>query len=229
MIILGDDRIPEIAKENLARLGTFVPFLTTGITYEAISGHPDLFFCQGGDRLVVAPNTPEKQLQILKQYKISFETGKLPVGKSYPETARYNAVVSDDFLIHNTHITDESLKNVFSSKRSIHVNQAYTRCSLVPLKNGRFLTSDGGIFKTLQSKNIELDYFSPQGILLPGFDHGFLGGALGLFEDKAYLLGQLKSYPDGSGLGEALDKAGYEVIELYPGPFFDGGSLLLFP
>ncbi len=228
MFILGDARIPDVAKENLSKLGTYVPFLTTGITYEAISGHPDIFFCQGVDLLVAAPNTPAKYLQLLKQHNISFVKGTLPVGQKYPETARYNASVSNDFLIHNTQVTDEILKQVFSSKKTIHVNQAYTRCSLVPLKNGRFITSDLGIFKTLISNGIDVDYFSPEGIILPGFDHGFLGGTLGLFEDKAYLLGQLKSYSKGNRLGEILSKAGYEIIELYPNPLFDGGSLFFF-
>ena len=228
MLILGDARIPEAAKENLSKLGTYVPFLTTGITYETISGHPDIFFCQGGDFLIAAPNTPGKYLKILKQHNIPFVKGVLPVGHKYPETAHYNASVSDDYLIHNIHISDENLKQVFSSKKNIHVNQAYTRCSLVPLKNGRFITSDKGIFNTLISNNVEVDCFSPEGILLPGFDHGFLGGTMGLFEDKIYLLGQLKSYPEGSRLGEILNGAGYEIVELYPGPLFDGGSLFFF-
>ena len=229
MLILGDARIPEAAKENLSKLGTYVPFLTTGITYDAISGHPDIFFCRGGDLLVVAPNTPDKYLQILKQHNIPFEKGTLPVGQKYPETARYNASVSDNYLLHNIHISDESLKRVFTNRMRIFVDQGYARCSVLPMKDNQFITSDQGIWKMLHPKRIEIDYFSPEGILLPGFDHGFLGGTMGLFEDKAYLLGQLKSYPEGDGLGKALNKAGYEVVELYPGPLFDGGSLLIFP
>jgi hypothetical protein len=229
MLFLGDARIPEAAKENLARLGTFVPFQSSGITYEAISGHPDLFFCYSGDHLVVAPNTPSKYFELLKQHGISFEKGTLPVGRKYPETARYNATVSEDYLIHNIHVSDESLKRVFHDRMRVFISQGYARCSLVPLKNGSFITSDRGIFQTLKNSDIRMDYFPPQGILLPGFKHGFLGGSMGLFEDKAYLLGELKSYPEGAGLRDVLNKTGYEIVELYPGPLFDGGSLLIFP
>lgn len=231
MLILGDARIPEQAKKNLLKLGFYIPFLTTGVTYEAISGHPDIFFCRGDGPVIVAPNLPEDYLTILKKYNVSFTIGHRPVGNKYPETARYNAVVTGDLLIHNERISDESLKKYFAAQKSIHVNQAYTRCNLIPLRNGQFITSDEGIFKILESNTIDVEYFSPEGILLPGFDHGFLGGTmgLGLFNEKIYLLGQLKSYPEGDRLGALLNRAGYETVELYPGPLFDGGSLLFFP
>lgn len=229
MLFVGDARIPEAAREDLSRRGTFVPFQTAGITYETISGHPDIFFCRSGELLVAAPNTPEKYLQVLRQYHISFEKGSLPVGKKYPETARYNASVSDDFLIHNIHISDERLKRVFASRMRIFVSQGYARCSVLPLKNGSFVTSDKGIWKILKNSGIKTYYFRPQGILLPGFPHGFLGGTMGLSGDRAYLLGQLKFYLEGDGLREVLTDAGYEIVELYPGPLFDGGSLLIFP
>ena len=231
MLILGDARIPEQAKQSLFKLGTYIPILTSGITYEAISGHPDIFFCLVDKQLVVAPNIPKDYLMILKKYNVSFSMGSLPVGEKYPETARYNAVVTKDFLIHNESVSDENLKHFFAEKKSIHVNQAYTRCNLIPLRNGKFITSDEGIFKALKSNGEEVEYFSPEGILLPGFDHGFLGGAMGigLFDEKVFLLGELKSYPEGERLRASLSQAGYEIIELYSGPLFDGGSLLMIP
>lgn len=231
MLILGDARIPGQAKENLFKLGTYIPILTSGITYEAISGHPDIFFCLIDRQLVVAPNIPKDYLVILKKYNVSFTMGSFPVGNTYPETARYNAVVTGDLLIHNEDVTDESLKQLFAEKKFIHVNQAYTRCNLIPLRNGKFITSDEGISKTLKSNGIDVEYFSPEGIVLPGFDHGFLGGTLGmgLFDEKIFLLGQLKFYPEGDRLGDTLSEAGYEIIELYSGPLFDGGCLLILP
>jgi len=229
MFILGDARIPDVAKENLARLGTFVPFLTTGVTYESISGHPDIFFCHGDEALVVAPNTPEKYLKILKLQNISFVKGSLPLGKTYPETARYNAVVTDDVLIHNQKYTDPVVKMLAVEKQQIHVGQAYTRCSLLPLSLKRFITSDEGIYKTLLQQDIDVHYFSPQGILLPGFQHGLLGGCCGVFENRIFIIGQLAAYPEGKRLSSLLTGWGYEIVELYEGPLFDGGSLLFFP
>lgn len=229
MFIIGDTRIPEVAKENLSKWGTFVPFQSAGITYKGISGHPDVFFCRGEGKMVLAPNTPSKYCLLLIRNNIHFYPGNLPVGGAYPETARYNAVVSDDFLIHHKLFTDERVKTIFSFKEFIHVNQAYTRCSLLPLRDNRFITSDKGIYTTLQEEKLRVEYFSPKGIRLPGFGHGFIGGAIGLWEDKAFILGRLKAFPEGERLRKVFQGVGYEICELYDGPLFDGGSLIFLP
>ena len=59
MFIIADNRIPPQAKEKLSEYGEIINFSTKGITYEAISGHPDIFFCQVNNKLIVAPNLPD--------------------------------------------------------------------------------------------------------------------------------------------------------------------------
>jgi len=225
MLIIGDARLPAEAIANLSAFGTFVPFATRGITYDAVSGHPDLFFCQYQQQIVVAPNVPEQYLTMLQDHDISFVKGKLPVGKSYPQTSLYNAVVTDNFLIHNAKHTDLSLKETFAKKEFIHVNQGYTRCNLLVLNDELFITSDNGIFNQLQKRHLNVHYFSPGDILLPGFEHGFLGGCLGVFENLIFVAGSLSRFPEGKKLSTMLESRHYEIIELYDGPLYDGGSL----
>ncbi len=225
MRIIGDARLPVPAIENLSAFGTFVPFATRGITYDAVFGHPDLFFCHYQQQLIVAPNLPESYFTLLKNWNIPFVKGKVPVGKLYPQTARYNTVVTDKFLIHNTKCADVSLKETFVRKDFIHVNQGYTRCNLLALNNDLFITSDKGIFKQLQKRRLEVHYFSPKGILLPGFEHGFLGGCLGIHENRIFIVGSLSRFPEGEKLSALLRSRNYEIVELYDGPLVDGGSL----
>ncbi len=228
MLIIGDARLPLEAIKNLSSFGTFVPFATRGITYEAVSGHPDLFFCQQQQQVVVAPNVPERYLKILQNNGLSFVKGKLPVGKLYPQTSRYNAVVTDNFLIHNAKHTDPSLKETFIKKEFIHVNQGYTRCNMLVLNNDLFITSDNGIFNQLQKRHLDVHYFSTGDILLPGFEHGFLGGCLGVFENHIFVTGSFSRFPEGEKLSTLLESRHYEIVELYDGPLFDGGSLFFF-
>ncbi len=228
MLIIGDSRLPAKAIEKLSAYGTFVPFATRNLTYEAVSGHPDLFFCPHQRQVVVAPNVPEKYLKILQNHNISFVKGKLSVGESYPQSARYNAVVTDNFLIHNTKLSDPSLKKAFAKMEFIHVNQGYTRCNLLTLNNDMFITSDKGIYRQLQKQQLDVHYFSPGDILLPGFEHGFLGGCLGVFEDRIFIIGSLSRFPEGEKLSVLLKSRHYKMIELYDGPLFDSGSLFFF-
>lgn len=224
MLILADKRIPEKAKNNLKKYGEGLFLETKGITYPAISGHPDIFFCQTGTKLVVAPNTPENVKRQLLQNNIHIIEGAALTGKKYPETARYNAVVTDSFLIHNLKHTDDVILGATKSLQNIHVNQAYTYCNLIVLKNNRFITSDKGIENTLLAKGFEVLYVHPEGIILPEFKHGFIGGCCGISEERIFFIGSLNHFPEGDSIRSFI--RGFEIIELYDGPLFDGGGLI---
>ena len=229
MLIIGDARIPPQAIDYLSAYGKFIPFHAENLVYDAISGHPDLFFCKIDDRWVMAPNTPENYKKQLIKKEISFCEGENSVGEIYPQTACYNAVITEKYLIHNRKVTDPVIKQKAIGKTAIHVNQAYTRCSLLPLSQDRFITSDEGIYQTLLKAGVEIYYFSPKGILLPGFRNGFLGGCCGIVDNRVFIIGQLSFYPEGEKLRSVLQHCNYEIIELYDGPLFDGGSLLFLP
>lgn len=224
MIAIADKRIPEAAKNSLETYALVLYLETAGITYPAVSGHPDVFFCQTRDGLVCAPNVPTELTKQLVSADISVITGKHPIENKFPDTAILNAVVTDKYLIHHQKYTDPHLKKSCSHLESIHVNQAYTRCNLIPLNDDRFITSDRGIEKALITIGNETLYVNPKRILLSGYDHGFIGGTSGIIGNRIFFIGSLKHFREGEKLRSFL-KA-YEIIELYDGPFFDGGSLL---
>lgn len=108
----------------------------------------------------------------------------------------------------------------------IHVDQGYCRCNLLALKNDHYITSDPGIYKTLQRLHLNALLVSPEGIHLEGFPHGFFGGCCGVWEEKVFVNGSLNLYKDGDRAREYLDKLGYKIVELYDGPLMDCGSIL---
>ena len=69
MLIFVDEKIPPKACEKLAEYGEVIKFKTNEIVYEAISGHPDIFFSQMENQLVVAPNLPPFYFQKLKEHQ----------------------------------------------------------------------------------------------------------------------------------------------------------------
>ncbi len=225
MLIIIDKRIPREAKQKLAFFGELAEFETSGITYEAISGHPDIFMCELEGQLVVAPNIPESFPEQLRKHGAGVIMGESPVGAKYPESVHYNAVVTEKYMIHNFRHTDSSLTNRTDNLDLIHVDQGYCRCNLLPLKNDHFITSDAGIQKVLTRFHIDVLYVDPRDILLPGKKHGFFGGACGVFNDHVFTLGSLDHFNDGGKVSEYLSGLGYQIIELYDGPLFDGGSI----
>jgi hypothetical protein len=224
MVILANKNIPKPALQQLSAHGEMILFQTEAITYPAISGHPDIFLCAFNEHLVVAPNVPETIKMKLKKSNIKINEGYEIVGQEYPATARYNCVVTDDFLIGNTELIDKKILELSSGKEIVHTKQGYSRCNLLPLEDNRFITSDKGIEKVLVEKGLEVLYVNPEGVQLPGFDHGFIGGAAGIYKDQVFFIGLLDHYADGEKIRHFL--SGYEIIELYDGPLFDAGSIL---
>ncbi len=203
-----------------------MPFETNGITYPVISNHPDVFLCYTKNQLIIAPNTPHAFKQKLIANGVNFIEGSTNVGNKYPNTALYNAVVTDDFIIHNLKITDKTILNSCKDKHQIHVNQSYTRCNLLPLKNNSFITSDKGIYNTLIKNQISVLFVNPHQIVLTGFDYGFFGGVCGVNKNSVYIMGSLSKFTDGQKVKDFLTTINYNIVELYDGKLFDCGSLI---
>lgn len=225
MLVVIDKRIPEQAKETLSLLGNLLEIETRSITYEAISGHPDIFMCQSPTSLVVAPNLPQEILSWLRQEEIDFVTGSGPVGSRYPATACYNAVITGSMVIHRGGITEAMILGLHKERTFVDVNQGYTRCSLLALPGERFITSDLSIEKALSALQKDVLYVPPQGILLPGMEHGFFGGCCGILRNEIFVLGNLDLYPGGEQVKFFASSAGLTIISLYDGPLWDGGGI----
>jgi hypothetical protein len=224
MFIIADQRIPEQAKNNLELYGNVLFMRPNEITYSSISAHPDIFFCTINNHLVVAPNLSEDIKNRLKKNMVGYSAGKKPVGEKYPETAWYNSVVTANYAIGNTSFMDQHIKDLAGTREIIHVNQGYTRCNLIPLKNDRFITSDKGIEKVLLKYGLEVLFVDPEGVLLPGFKNGFIGGTCGIWQNNIFFIGSLQHFPKEQKVRDFIGDM--EIVELYDGPLFDGGSLI---
>ena len=235
--IIADSRMPEEAKRNLKKLGDVLFLNPTDITYKSISAHPDIFFFQTKDGLIHAPNAPKRIVKELKKKKIKLTEGKKEVGKKYPETVPYNAVGIGDTLIHNLKHTDETILSLYENH--IQVNQGYTRCNLVALKENIFITSDESICKVaesqshkdaefkVQSSKFRVLYIDPKQIKLEGHDHGFFPGCCGVWKNNLIVCGSTKYLREKEELDKFLKDNGFNLIELYDGELVDVGSVFL--
>ena len=228
MIIIHDSRLPPEAINNLQKHGERLPFFTENITQNAIAGHPDIFFCPIDEKMIVAPNIPAVYMDFLHKHKVDFIAGKTIVGNRKQNTMPYNAVITDKYVIHNSRFTDASILEATKNKKFIDVKQGFTRCSLMPLKDDNFLVSDKGIEKKLQEYGLNCHYFSPEEIILPGFPYGFIGGCMGAYKNKIFIIGSLKYHSDGAETERLLKRLNYEIVELYDGKLFDCGSIFFY-
>jgi len=226
MLIIIDKKIPGEAKEKLSAYGALLELETEGIVYPAISGHPDIFICKTPQALVVSPSLPEKYLQKIKELKQEYLIGNLVSSIQHPGSVHYNAAVSNHYMVHRLEYTDPVILQNCHTLRKIPVKQAYTRCNLLLLKDDHYITSDPGIHRNLHRSGLEGIFVSPTGIILPGFPNGFFGGVMGVLNETVFITGSLSFYADGVTVRNFLEDLHYKVVELYPGPLFDGGGIL---
>ena len=226
MLILCDRKMSLEAKAKLSEYGNVVEFATEGITYEAISGHPDIFFCKTPVGLIVAPNLPEKYFDLLDQYSIVYSKGRSPVGKAYPGTARYNTLVSERYIILNPEIADPVIAEMNPGHSIIPVKQGYVQCNLLALPNDTFITSDRGIEKSLIQHEREVLFVNPACIKFDGFEHGFFGGACGISRSKLFFCGSLSFFTEKQAIIKFIEKSGVQILELFKDRPVDVGTLL---
>ena len=227
MLSIIDHRIPEKAKESLSKYFELIELPSSTETYESISAHPDIFFCKTNDALIYAPNIDNNIINILEKKGVSLIKGKSSIGKKYPESAYYNALITENHLIHNIKFTDPSILGITAGLEQIKVNQGYTRCNLIGLSENLFLTSDLGIHQILLEQKLNSFFINPEKIHLSGFKNGFFGGCCGFYENRLFVLGSLKYITEQDELKKNLEKNNIEIVELFNGPLFDGGSIII--
>ena len=224
MNIVASSSISVEAKRKLENYGKLILFETSGIVYEAVSKHPDIFLCPMEGKLIASANLPDTYRNLLLSKGIHLISGSKALSHEYPQTAFYNVVVTDDFIIGNEKFMDKSIIDNAKGRTIIHVNQGYTRCNLIPLSNNRFITSDKGILKQLEKKNLKVLYVQPMGIILDGFSNGFFGGCCGVNGNRLFINGNLNHFPQGKEVKNFVGNM--EIIELNTAPLTDIGSIL---
>lgn len=218
--------ISEEAVAKLSKLGQVLLFETSELTYSSIANHPDIFICNAHGLIIIAANTPQSFIDMLIENKITFTIGSSYIGLKHPFTVFYNAVVTDHYLIHHTKHTDPFILKHTQHLKTIHVEQGYTRCNLLPLKNNHFITSDTGIFKTLSDNNLPVLKIHDDDIDLPGYPHGFFGGCCGIYKNSVLINGSLNLFKDGEIVRQFLHHLNYDIVELTNSPLQDCGSIL---
>lgn len=225
-LIIASSMMPEGARHALRNLGDILWLDPVDFVYPSIASHPDIFFFQAAkDQLVFAPNTPKEWIARLHKAGVKLMRGQKPVGSLHPETTHYNAVGTQNRLIHQLRHTDERILRLYEGKQQLDVKQSYTRCNLLSITEQAFITSDLDIYRKLTGQHCEVLFIDPNQIHLEGHDYGFFPGCCGVFRNQFVVCGNTSLLKEKQELDEFLSKHGFSLIELYDGELTDLGSI----
>ncbi|MBL4744840.1 MAG: hypothetical protein JKY08_00585 [Flavobacteriaceae bacterium] len=226
MFAVIDKRASEEVKDTLKLYvdGVF-EFSSEGITYNSISGHPDVFMFQEAGILIVAPNAPSDFISFLQKRHVNFTFGKEKVGVNLKESSRYNCLATASHYFLRKGFTDRVILDHCKDKIAVVLPQSYVRCSLFNVDDHHFITSDKGILKRLNTHQLEACYFDPRHIKIKDHAYGFLGGTVGEFENTLFFMGDVLKHADGEKLQEYIRHNNKKVLCLGSDYLYDGGGV----
>ncbi len=226
MYAIVDKRTPQDAKANLAKyVDDLFEFSSNHITYNAISGHPDIFMFQDSKTLIVAPNSPKDLLSFLDEKQVEYTFGTTPVGETLNESVPYNCLASNTYFFCKKGKPDTSIQNHCATKKLVNLPQSYTRCNMFCIGDNRIITSDMGIVKAMKNNVMDAFYFDPKQIKITDHKYGFIGGTMGRMDNKIFFLGDILMHKDGKRLYEHINSVDKEVVCLGKDYLYDGGGI----
>lgn len=187
-----DSRSPDDVKKNLSDMGfEIIPVPLTDLVAEPICGHPDIQIFVHENSVFMHPAISRDVVESVQKY-CSVYLCSIELDNRYPFDIPYNIVCIANRAIHKTESTPPEIKKYFTDNNInlINTSQGYSKCSTLIADDKSIITSDNSIHKIAQSNGIDSLLITPGFIDLPGYKHGFIGGASGRFNKTILLSGE---------------------------------------
>ena len=214
--------VPEKEIGKLSRYADVLLLPPDPALPEPVASHPDMILCEVAGTLFLPRGYAEAYPALLRE--LTEKSGKpvvlsdAPRSSVYPEDAGCNAFVwereeGEPLLIGRLDILFPEIPRRAEEAgiRAVHVRQGYAACSCLPLPS-LLLTSDWGIMRALKPVTDAVCWVPAEGILLPGYNEGFLGGASGVLTGEegteVFFFGDPSSMEYAETLSRMLDASG---------------------
>lgn len=229
-ICLCSSALPEKIANRLGEEFTLIPLPPDRTVDEPVQHHPDMI-CAAVEKTVFfhrsyAESHPELMAEIAEKSGCRIVLTDSPRSKNYPEDIALNAAVLPSALVCLApHTAPELLREAENTgRRVISVKQGYAACSSLVCTEA-VLTSDRSIHRALTECGIDCSYISSDGIALPGYGCGFIGGSGGIFGEKLYLFGSDQTLTDRTALRSFADSHCLEIVCLSDDALTDYGGM----
>ena len=190
--------------------------------------HPDMLFYVLADGNILYPKglNVSHLLDTNRTYIESTEK----ITAVYPYDCRLNCLKTDKTLICGKLPMPEILCDAEKAGLEIiTVKQSYVRCSTVTLNRQAFITSDTGIASALKALGCDVLNVSNDGIILNGYDNGFIGGCLMFCDGSlAAFSGRIEAHRDYAAMKAFSQNHGIKLYSLCANRLYDyGGAISL--
>lgn len=232
--VIVDERISEKCLRGLMLHGfdpiTLLPDPCLG---EAVASHPDtvLFKLDGeifttADYCDAAAYVFSDIRERAPHIKITFTSDTR--SDSYPADCKMNALVMGKRIFARLDSLSPAIIALSTARgyELINTPQGYPACTVLKLNEDHAITADRGMAKVLRKNGIEVTLISEGYISLPPHQYGFIGGASGVFENKVYFFGDIKTHPDFDIIEKAVNGVELDIVSLSDEELRDLGGIV---
>lgn len=230
MKILLDSRIAGRAAKQLPS-GVVIPLPPDPRLAPPIASHPDmLFFCE--EKWLLTDKAYYRQNEELLSAAIAgtdlhrhlIEEKR---GDVYPYDIALNALRVGRYVFCYEKYTAPQIRAL--PYEIVDIRQGYAACSTLVLSDTCLVTADPSVEKAASKRNLDVVRIRPDGILLPGYDQGFIGGASSVIGNTVCFFGDPTTHPDFIRIEEACHACGYGMKAVLDGPLTDWGGAKCIP
>lgn len=193
-----------------------------------VAAHPDMqLFDFGYGHMFGIKGSPLKK--ILADISVHYWETEGEPGRIYPKDVLCNGFVLNQVLYGNLKAIDSRILSAANARsiRLQHVSQGYAACSVCIVDKQSIITADASIANAAEKNGIAVLQIDAGGILLPGYDTGFIGGCCGKLSDTAMAFtGDLCSHPNGVEIQNFLHRRSIQVVTLTDKPLLDIGGII---
>jgi len=187
-----------------------IKFHSMNKPYEAVADHPDMFMVYD-DKLFLEGDVKLEGIHCSR------------LGEKYPETVKYNVAIVGSYAIGKKSALDKTLfKHLEGKYDFLDVNQGYAKCSTAIIGK-KIITSDLSIYKACSGK-IDALLIDEGHILLPGLNHGFIGGTCVAFDDTVFFNGDITKHINYDAIKAFIDPLRISYVDK---PLRDIGSFII--
>ncbi|MBQ8642425.1 MAG: hypothetical protein IJ480_09440 [Clostridia bacterium] len=226
--------MPADALDTLRHIAASVVLLPPDPLLPApVASHADMLLFPIGDALVTHRSYYDTAWAEID--KILYSTGlrlvltDCPRGPVYPLDVSLNALLCGRYLFGRLDVLAPEILTLAEENgiTPVHIRQGYAGCSGLVIRDA-LITADPSLTGAANACGIPVIHVSDTDILLPGYDHGFIGGCGGVWDDRIYLCGTLPP-AENTDLTCHPHMRENIVCMLSPSPLYDCGGIRFFP
>ncbi len=233
-IALVDSRISRDMERSLLREGfRVIPLPPSSRLSWPIASHPDMLMLYDSGNIITSTDYCDEAPFVFTDIRefstnVSMNFTSDVYGKNYPEDAIFNALIMGEFMFCKTDSISSAVLD-YARGRSLtvnHVNQGYPACTTLAISDKAAITADVGMARALSECGIRVSLIENGAISLEPYEYGFIGGACGVYNGRAYFLGDVTRHPSYNEILRACEAESVVPVSLSSEKLTDLGRII---